>query len=289
MYTVSAKEILEWKKKQLNYGGEEEALFLLLDTVAGLSKKDFNRHKINSEQTICLKKSVDDITRLWIEHIDTSRPIQQICGSAFWRDLKIRVTTDVLIPRPETELIVDIVNDLFRFSGKELDFVDLGTGSGIIAISLAQYNPTWRGFATEVSEKALEIAKYNCMKLHKSSNLKFSLGDWWRAFEGFSGKFDLVVSNPPYIPSKVYENLSSEIKNYEPMLALNGGSDGLKHIKNIISGAPRFLKNKGWLILENHFDQGEFVKNIFIRNGFHSVKVINDLAGIGRFTIGRYK
>ena len=175
MYTVSVEEILNWKTKQLNYGGEEEALFLLLDTVAGLSKKDFNCYKINFDQTICLKKSVDHITRLWVEHIDTSRPIQQICGSAFWRDLKIRVTNDVLIPRPETELIVDIVNDLFRFSEKELDFVDLGTGSGIIAISLAQYNPTWRGFATEVNEKALEIAKYNCMKLHKSSNLKFSL------------------------------------------------------------------------------------------------------------------
>ena len=105
----------------------------------------------------------------------------------------------------------------------------------------------------------------------------------------FKGKIDLAISNPPYIPKDVYLKLPSEVKNFEPKIALLGGVDGLMHIKEIIEEAPLYLKEKGWLIIENHFDQETSVKQLFLENKFKYVKVLNDFSGIGRFTIGRYK
>ena len=124
---------------------------------------------------------------------------------------------------------------------------------------------------------------------NKISNLRFFCGHWWTPFESFKGKLDLAISNPPYIPRDTYKKLPKEVKNFEPKIALLGGEDGLKHIREIIQKAPLFLKEKGWLILENHFDQGEQVKQLLIKNKFTSTEIVNDLSGIGRFTIGRYK
>ena len=119
--------------------------------------------------------------------------------------------------------------------------------------------------------------------------MRFYCGHWWTPFESLNGKLDLAISNPPYIPTDIYEKLSKEVKDFEPEIALLGGEDGLEHIREIIQKAPLFLKKRGWLILENHFDQGEKVKQIMIRNKFTSVEIVNDLNGIGRFTVGRYK
>ena len=119
--------------------------------------------------------------------------------------------------------------------------------------------------------------------------MRFYCGDWWSPLESFKGKLDLAISNPPYIPQDTYEKLPKEVKNFEPKIALFGGEDGLKHIKEIIQKAPLFLKERGWLILENHFDQGEKVKKLFIKNGFTSVEIVKDFSDVGRFTIGRYK
>ena len=123
----------------------------------------------------------------------------------------------------------------------------------------------------------------------KNSNLKFVCGNWWKPLENFKGKLDLVISNPPYIPQKIYNNLPIEVKNYEPKIALLGGEDGLDHIRKIVRHAPLYLKEKGWLIIENHFDQGSRVKELFRENRFTSIEVLKDFSGIGRFTIGRYK
>ena len=119
--------------------------------------------------------------------------------------------------------------------------------------------------------------------------MKFYCGNWWSPLESFKGKFDIAISNPPYIPRDTYEKLPKQVKDFEPKIALFGGKDGLEHIREIIQKAPLFLKEKGWIILENHFDQGEKVKKLLIKNKFKSVKIVKDLSGIGRFTIGRYK
>ena len=149
--------------------------------------------------------------------------------------------------------------------------------------------PSWEGIATDIDQDVLEIAIKNYMNSSGQSNLRFYCGHWWKPFESFKGKLDFAISNPPYIPKDTYEKLPIGVKNFEPKIALLGGEDGLKHIREIIQKAPLFLKDKGWLILENHFDQAETVKQLFINNRFTSVEIVKDLSGVGRFTIGRYK
>ena len=172
---------------------------------------------------------------------------------------------------------------------QKIFFAELGTGSGAISIALALAYPFSDGVATDIDQDALEIATKNYINSSKQSNLKFYCGNWWSPLESFKGKLDLAISNPPYIPKDTYEKLPKEVKNFEPKVALLGGEDGLKHIREIIQKAPLFLKEKGWLILENHFDQGEKVKQLLIKNKFTSIEIVKDLSGIGRFTIGRYK
>ena len=289
MPSISVKEFLFWKKTQLSKGGDHQSLALLLDSVGGVSTSDLSLLSINPKDDLYLKKNLDYLESIWQDHLLNCSPIQYLCGITFWRDLKLKVTDKVLIPRPETELIVDIVFKIFGKKSQKLFFAELGTGSGAISIALALAYPLWDGIATDIDQDALEIATKNYLNSSKQSNLKFYCGHWWTPFERFKGKLDLVISNPPYIPNDTYEKLTKEVKNFEPKIALLGGEDGLKHIREIIQKAPLFLKEKGWLILENHFDQGEKVKQLLIKNKFKLVEIVNDLSGVGRFTIGRYK
>jgi len=289
MLSISVKEFLFWKKTQLSKGGDHQSLALLLDSVGGISTSDLNLISINPEGNLHIKKNLEFLESVWDDHLLKSCPIQYLCGITFWRDLKLKVTNKVLIPRPETELIVDIVFDIFRKKSEKLFFAELGTGSGAISIALALAYPFSEGVATDIDKDALEIATKNYINSSNQSNLKFYCGNWWSPLESCKGKLDLAISNPPYIPKDTYEKLPKEVKNFEPKVALLGGEDGLKHIREIIQKAPFFLKEKGWLILENHFDQGEKVKQILIKNKFTSIEIVKDLSGIGRFTIGRYK
>ena len=289
MLRISVEEFLFWKKKQLSKGGDQQSFAFLLECIGGVSSNDLNLISINLAGKLHLKKNLDFLESVWDDHLLKSCPIQYLCGITFWRDLKLKVTNKVLIPRPETELIVDIVFNLFRRKSEKLFFAELGTGSGAISIALALAYPSSDGVATDIDQDALEIATENFINSSKQSNLKFYCGNWWSPLESFKGKLDLAISNPPYIPQDIYEKLPKEVKNFEPKVALLGGEDGLEHIKKIIQKAPLFLKENGWLILENHFDQGEKVKQLLLKNQFTSIEIVKDLSGIGRFTIGRYK
>ena len=289
MLCISVNDLLCWKKKQLAKGGDIQTLALLLESIGGISNSDLNLHSINSKENLYLKKNLEHLELIWEDHLFNSSPMQYLCGITFWRDLKLEVTEKVLIPRPETELIVDIVFNIFRKKSEKLFFAELGTGSGAISIALALAYPLSEGVATDIDQDALEIATKNFINSSKQSNLKFYCGNWWSPLESFKGKLDLAISNPPYIPKDTYEKLPKEVKNFEPKVALLGGEDGLKHIREIIKKAPFFLKEKGWIILENHHDQGEKVKQLLIQNKFTSIDIVKDFSGIGRFTIGRYK
>ena len=289
MLCISVEEFLFWKKKQLSKGGDQQSFAVLLDCIGGLSASNLNSLTINPQGNLKLKKNLEFLESVWDEHLLKSCPIQYLCGITFWRDLKLIVTNKVLIPRPETELIVDIVFNIFPKKSEKLFFAELGTGSGAISIALALAYPLSEGVATDIDQDVLEIATKNYINSSKQSNLKFYCGNWWSPLENFKGKLDLAISNPPYIPKDTYEKLPKEVKNFEPKVALLGGEDGLKHIREIIQKAPLFLKENGWLILENHFDQSEKVKQLLIKNKFSSIEIVKDLSGIGRFTIGRYK
>ncbi|WP_288246888.1 peptide chain release factor N(5)-glutamine methyltransferase [uncultured Prochlorococcus sp.] len=289
MLCISVKEFLFWKKKQLSKGGDQQSFEFLLDCIGGIPTNDLNLITINPRGNLYLKKNLEFLESVWDDHLLKSCPIQYLCGITFWRDLKLKVTNKVLIPRSETELIVDIVFNIFQKKSEKLFFAELGTGSGAISIALALAYPLSEVVATDIDQDALEIATKNFINSSKQSNLKFYCGNWWSPLESFKGKLDLAISNPPYIPRDTYEKLPKEVKNFEPKVALFGGEDGLDHFREIIQKAPLFLKHNGWLILENHFDQSEKVKQLLFKNKFTSIEIVKDLSGIGRFTIGRYK
>ena len=289
MPTISAKQFLLWKKQQLSKGGDENLFNLLIDLLGGVSKKELNLIKIKAEKKVELKINLESLEYFWDKHLSSSIPIQYLSGISYWRDLKLEVSNKVLIPRPETEMLIEIITERFKNNKEKITFVDLGTGSGAIGIALALANPKWNGLAIDIDKNAIDIASRNFTNNSNQSNLKFYLGSWWNPLENFKGGIDIAVANPPYIPQETYMELPKEVKNFEPRIALLGGEDGLKHIKEIVRYAPFYLKEKGFLLIENHFDQGARVKQLFLENSFTSVKVLKDMAGIGRFTIGRYK
>ena len=289
MLCISVKEFLVWKKKQLSKGGDYQSFAFLLNCKGDISTSDLNFLTTDPDGKLYLKKDLEYLESIWSDYLINGTPIQYLCGVSYWRNLKLRVTDKVLIPRPETELVIDIVFKIFGKKSQKLFFAELGTGSGAISISLALEFPMWDGIATDIDQDALEVATKNYKSSSEQSNLKFCCGDWWTPLESFKGKLDLVISNPPYIPRDTYEKLPKEVKNFEPKIALIGGEDGLEHIRKIIQKAPSYLRKKGWLILENHFDQAEKIRELLTKNKFTSIEIVNDFSGVGRFTIGRYK
>tara|TARA_B100000575_G_scaffold291815_1_gene298615 strand:- start:760 stop:1629 length:870 start_codon:yes stop_codon:yes gene_type:complete len=289
MFDTSTKELFLWIQNIQKEKRNLDSFYLLLDLLGGISKTNLNLSRIQNRETIQLKVDINILKSKWLEHINYNVPIQYICGSSYWRDIKLNLSNQVLIPRVETEQVIDIVLGIFHNFNEEITFADLGTGSGAIAIALSLVNKKWKGLATDIDSNALFIAKKNYLNISNNSNLSFFCGSWWQPLIDYEGMIDIVISNPPYIPKDTYKKLPTSVKDFEPMIALLGGDDGLFHIKKIISGAPKFLKKGGWIIIENHFDQSQKVKNLMKGSGFDSIKTINDLFGIGRFTIGRYK
>ena len=289
MFEISTKELFLWIKDiKKNKQGIDD-FYLLLDLLGGISKSELLLLKINAQEKVNLNIDLFSLKKKWLEYIKLSKPIQYISGSSYWRNFKFELTNDVLIPRVETEQIVEIASNIFDYEDKKIIFADLGTGSGTISISLVVENSNWKGLATDIDINAIQVAQKNHKKICSESDINFYCGNWWEPLKKYSGRINLAISNPPYIPRSVYEKLPSSVKDFEPKIALYGGEDGLYHIQQIISEAPKFLVKGGWLILENHFDQSKKIKNLLRDYGFNSLKTINDTFGVGRFTIGRYK
>ena len=150
MLCISVKEFLFWKKKQLSKGGDQQSFAVLLDCMGGISISDQDLITLNLSGNLHLKKNLEFLESVWDDHLLKSCPIQYLCGITFWRDLKLKVTNKVLIPRPETELIVDIVFNIFKNKSEKLFFAELGTGSGAISIALALAYPLSAGVATDI-------------------------------------------------------------------------------------------------------------------------------------------
>ena len=290
MHEVSPEELFLWIQNNLNNEEENrDSLYLLIDLLGGISRTEINSLRIKPQKLIKMRVSLDCLSHNWSDFIQNKKPIQYLSNRCYWGNLILEVNKNVLIPRVETEQIIEIVLALVGNSSNELLIADLGTGSGAIAISLALRKSLWKILATDIERKAIELARKNFKKYSNINNLKLFCGNWWQPLKKYAGKVDIAISNPPYIPLQVYKNLSIGVKNYEPQNALNGGDDGLLHIREIIKEAPKYLKRDGWLLLENHFDQAQKVKTLMLHSGFENIEIIKDLHGIGRFTIGRYK
>jgi release factor glutamine methyltransferase len=209
-------------------------------------------------------------------------PVAYLLGEREFFGLALRVTPDVLIPRPETELLVDLA--LARIpDGTACEVLDLGTGSGAVAIAIAKHRPAARVTAIDQSAAALAVAQDNARRL-SAANVRFLQGNWFAPLEE-STSFDLIVGNPPYI-AEGDRHLSQGDLRFEPQAALASGSDGLEAIRLIAAGAPRHLNTRGKLLLEHGFEQGDACRRIFAENGFQEISSHLDLAGLERVTEG---
>ncbi|MBD8067004.1 peptide chain release factor N(5)-glutamine methyltransferase [Devosia sp. PTR5] len=213
--------------------------------------------------------------------------VARIIGQKGFYGLDFELGPATLEPRPETELLVDLALAALPEGGRVLD---LGTGTGCIPIALLVNRPDATAMATDVSAEALEVARRNAERLAVAERLNFAKGDWFDALDATSDgpKFDLVLSNPPYIASAIIRTLSTEVRSFDPLLALDGGPDGLTPYRAIAAQAGCFLKRGGAVMVEIGYDQGEQVSALFERAHFVNISVRKDLAGLDRVVVAHH-
>ena len=214
--------------------------------------------------------------RSFIERRRRREPISHIIGRREFRSLGFEVTADVLDPRPDSEVLVEAALALRPVTGEPFKVLDLGTGTGCLLLSVLNERPAASGTGVDLSEAALAVARRNARELCLAERAQFRRGDWSNCL---GGTFDLVLSNPPYIPSAEIDRLEPEVACYEPRLALDGGKDGLDAYRAIARWTPHLLANKGELIVEFGAGQAEAVCAIFAQHGITEAQVECDLAG----------
>ncbi len=265
-----------------------------------LKKNNISSHMLDSEILLSntIKKSREELLinlnqnineknilkfRSYLDRRSKNEPIAYILGEKEFWSKKFKVNKDTLIPRPETELLVDKLVTIFM--GKKLSILDIGTGSGCIIISLLNSLIRSNGIGIDVSKNAIMTAKKNSNNFSLKNRLKFFNKSFTKMFDQ---KFDLIVSNPPYIMRKDLKNLSDDIKRYEPRIALDGGNDGLDLIKKVIYKSKQILKIKGTLALEIGNGQIKKVSKILLVNNFRIRNVIKDYKNNIRCVIANY-
>ncbi len=221
-------------------------------------------------------------------------PTAYIVGSKEFWSMELAVTEDVLIPRPETECLVERTVERLPVSvpgqGEPLNILELGTGSGAIVLALSAERPGHRYFASDRSTKALRVACGNAERHAMADRIRFFAGNWFDSLRPCLFFFDMILSNPPYIKTCVIEELEPEVKDFEPFGALDGGKDGLESLGHIIDRAPLFLKLGGHLILEIGHDQGQGVLSKAETVGFYeSAQIFKDYGGYDRVAVLRKK
>lgn len=272
------QEIYEWGASQLREAEIPEAALdarLLLEEVCGT---DRNYLLVHGDEPVGEEKYnsyVDYICRR-----KTHVPLQQIVGYQEFMGLRFAVNPDVLIPRQDTEILVE---EVMRYLHDGMRILDMCTGSGCILLSLLRYSNDCIGTGCDLSEAALETARANAETL--SLKASFVQGD---LFEKIQEKYDFIVSNPPYIPAGVIPGLMEEVREYEPRMALDGGEDGLSFYRRIVGGAGAHLYPGGMLFFEIGSEQAGAVMGFMEEAGYEEVTVCKDFAGLDRVVHGRY-
>lgn len=280
----SYKELLEYGKVRLQEAEiEQYALdaWLLLEYVFQVSRTWYFVHENDMADT--------EKAEQYLEYIgERSRhvPLQQLTGEAYFYGMKFYVNEDVLIPRQDTEVLVEEVLKLSRTvfpeeKRKHLNILDVCTGSGCILLSLLSNLENAVGTGVDLSEKALNVARINGRNLGIQAEWIHS-----NLFDKVQGKYDMIVSNPPYIKTSVIGELMDEVKYHEPKMALDGREDGLYFYRAMIREAEEYLNQGGILAFEIGYDQGESVSRLMREQGYSQVQVIQDLAGLDRCVTG---
>jgi release factor glutamine methyltransferase len=217
-------------------------------------------------------------------------PLQYLVGLCPWRDLELEVGPGVLIPRQETELLLDLALSLMPAAAHQrppLVWLDLGTGSGCLAVALARAFPGSSGWAVDCSELALARAETNLERHGCRESVRLLHSHWWQSLDFLQGQLDLIVTNPPYIPTSLLANLDPVVRHHEPLLALDGGEDGLDGIRLIVAQAKTYLAPGGLLLMEHHHDQSAAVIDLLVSAGLAQPMAHRDLEGVLRFVSAR--
>ena len=270
---ISCKEALQCAVELLVNAGVPDAeidAWYLFEHVTGMNRSAYFLHKeeeLPKEQA----ERLAELSKQRAKRI----PLQYITGSQEFMGYSFLVSPATLIPRQDTEVLVEEVSRVAE--GKSV--LDLCTGTGCIILSLAKMCRLTKAVGTDISEEAIETAKKNAKRLEADAN--FFCGDLYNAVPA-GERFDILVSNPPYIPSAVIETLMPEVKEHEPMSALDGEEDGLAFYRKIIMEANKFLTEKGKIFFEIGCEQGADVSELLRQNGFENIRVLKDLAGLDR-------
>ncbi|KAJ9672902.1 hypothetical protein PVL29_026241 [Vitis rotundifolia] len=247
----------------------------------------------SDDRPIKLRTSLEQLHSVWRQRIEERRPFQYVVGCEHWRDLVLSVQDGVLIPRPETEVFVDLVGDVVTKNGDLTQglWADLGTGSGAIAIGIGRIlGPRGKVIATDLSPVAVAVASFNVQRYSLQDIIEIRQGSWFEPLKDVEGKLSGLVSNPPYIPSDHISGLQPEVGWHEPRLALDGGVDGIDALLHLCNGAASMLKPGGFFIFETNGEkQCKFLVDYMeneSKGNFYDVKIVPDFAGIQRFVTG---
>ena len=246
---------------------EKDRKYILLNSTREIDKNDLNTFK-----KLIKKRS-------------SGKPIAYLLNKKFFWKSEFTLTDDILIPRPDTELVIEKVLDLTTYK-KKLNILEIGVGSGCMLLSILKERKSFYGTGIDISKSCLNISKLNAIKLKVSSKLKLYQSN----VDKFNiGKYDLIISNPPYIKKFKLKYLEKDVAKFEPKLALDGGLDGLSIIRKVIKKSSELIKKNGKLILEIAFDQKKMVRNLLIENNFFINNVVKDLAKNDRCIISTKK
>ncbi len=287
----AVRQVLDWVTDLQAQSDYLRELDWLLVAVADLDNLSLRLETFRARPAIELTRPLPTLSQLWQQRLEQHVPIQYLLGWTTWRNLTLEVAPGILIPRPETELIIDLAQHwVLQHPTLRLDspmqWADLGTGSGAIALGLAQSFPQADIHAVDISPIALEIAQRNAKQIHGTKPIRFYQGEWLDPLNRLQRYFDGIVSNPPYIPSAEIPKLQPEVFLHEPHLALDGGKNGLASMYQIVKQAPKYLQVGGVLLLEMMRGQAASVKELLQSNGqYTNIQIHTDLAGVERFVL----
>lgn len=280
---MTYRECYEQGCRTLQAAGIEEAALdarLLLEAVCGTDRNDLLVH---GEQPVA--PEAEEKYFGWIGKRAGRIPLQQLTGEQDFMGLTFNVNEHVLIPRQDTEILVE---EVLKELHDGMRILDMCTGSGCILLSLLHYSNDCEGLGVDLSAEALKVAGRNVLKVltpEKAEHAHFLQSD---LFEKVEGKFEIIVSNPPYIASAEVEKLMPEVRDHEPRMALDGTEDGLHFYRRIIEEAGKHLVSSGMLFFEIGYDQGQAVSELMRTEGYCEVQVVQDYAGLDRVVLGTY-
>ena len=273
---MTYRELFEYGKKQLEDAGIEEAVLdarLLLEYICHTDRNALLVHGDSVRSNL-----EEQFYRMVIEKRAQRIPLQHITGQQEFMGLTFKVNEHVLIPRQDTEILVE---EAMRYLSDGMRILDICTGSGCILLSLLKYSNECEGLGVDISDDALAVARENAQNLGLETEFRHS-----DLLEKVEGKFDMIVSNPPYIETTVIDTLMPEVREHEPMLALDGREDGLYFYRRIVEQCTSYMTRGARLFFEIGYDQGEAVKDMMIHKGFCEVEIIKDYAGLDRVVTG---